>query len=106
MLKIVKELTKREGRELTIVVRTDSVAENPNALTEIHSLGAKNLAYDARVDFGFADAGISATTSPYPVDLQNPEVPIETQTAGQKLNEPENQGRLAYQREFRFTRAV
>lgn len=58
MLKIIKSgplAPSREGRVMTVTVQGDSA-------DEVMGLAAKKLAYEARVQYGFTNAGISSIT--------------------------------------------
>jgi hypothetical protein len=66
MLSIIEEgkLKPRiEGDQLWLAVRSDNIEE-------LASPDAKRLAYDARHQHGFANAGIEKHSGPSPVDTQ------------------------------------
>lgn len=93
---------ERKGNDLYITVQGPTI-------DDVNNNAARMLAYEARFDHGFENAGISAFGGPYAVDLRNVDETskvaqivewADRHTIGQRPAD------LAYQHTFRLTRGL
>lgn len=85
-----------DGRSMWVTIQSDSIEE-------IHSLQARQMAYDERIKHGFTEAGIESYGGAYPMDKTKAELPNSAKEIQELGLHPE---RLAYQKVFKLTRAL